>query len=128
MGAPRTGRISAVDLQPDSADVCIDLSGGEVLNMSCNLLVAADGANSGVRDMVGISASRVDYEQVAVVGNLQPEKAPEKAGFGRLCYRTSAGARWPEASAGLDSEKRLRWRTRRTSRGVSRKSKESSRT
>jgi 2-octaprenyl-6-methoxyphenol hydroxylase len=52
--------------------------------LSSRLLVAADGANSTVRDMIGISASRVDYEQWAVVGNLLPEKDPDNRAFERF--------------------------------------------
>jgi 2-octaprenyl-6-methoxyphenol hydroxylase len=52
--------------------------------LSSRLLVAADGANSSVRDMIGISASRVDYEQWAVVGNLLPEKDPDNRAFERF--------------------------------------------
>jgi 2-octaprenyl-6-methoxyphenol hydroxylase len=53
-------------------------------SLSCRLLVAADGANSTARDMIGISASRVDYEQWAVVGNLLPEKDPDNRAFERF--------------------------------------------
>ena len=42
--------------------------------LRCRLLVAADGARSPVRDMLGISAERVQYGQQAIIGNLQPEK------------------------------------------------------
>ena len=52
--------------------------------LTCKLLVAADGANSNVRDMIGISASRVDYEQWAVVGNVLPEKAPDNRAYERF--------------------------------------------
>ena len=52
--------------------------------LTCQLLVAADGANSAVRDMIGISASRVDYEQWAVVGNVLPEKAPDNRAYERF--------------------------------------------
>ncbi|MDG2376575.1 MAG: 2-octaprenyl-6-methoxyphenyl hydroxylase, partial [Woeseiaceae bacterium] len=48
------------------------------------LLVAADGANSAVRDMIGISARGVDYEQWAVIGNLLPEQAPANRAFERF--------------------------------------------
>ena len=48
------------------------------------LLIAADGANSAVRDMVGIGAQRVDYEQWAVIGNLLPDKAPANRAFERF--------------------------------------------
>jgi 2-octaprenyl-6-methoxyphenol hydroxylase len=52
--------------------------------LTCKLLVAADGANSGVREMIGISASRVDYEQWAVIGNVLPEKAPDNRAYERF--------------------------------------------
>ena len=78
------GKITAVDMQPDSATVSVELSNGKLQELSCNLLVASDGANSSVRDMVGISASKIDYEQIAVVGNLLPEKPPENRAFERF--------------------------------------------
>lgn len=57
---------------------------GAQRELGCRLLVAADGANSSVREMIGISASRVDYQQWAVVGNVLPEKAPENRAFERF--------------------------------------------
>jgi 2-octaprenyl-6-methoxyphenol hydroxylase len=61
----------------------IEESGGR-RTLTCKLLVAADGANSSVRDMIGISASRVDYEQVAVIGNVLPDIAPQNRAFERF--------------------------------------------
>jgi 2-octaprenyl-6-methoxyphenol hydroxylase len=58
--------------------------GGEQRTLTCRLLVAADGANSTVRDMIGISATRVDYEQWAVIGNVLPEKDPGHRAFERF--------------------------------------------
>lgn len=49
-----------------------------------HLLVAADGANSAVREMVGISARRVDYAQWAIIGNLLPEQSPANRAFERF--------------------------------------------
>ena len=78
------GRINAVQINPDAAAVTVDEPDGQSRGLSCNLLVAADGANSTIRDMVGISASKIDYEQVAVVGNLQAEKTPDNRAFERF--------------------------------------------
>ncbi len=78
------GKITAVEMQPDSAIVSVEAPDGSSRMLRCNLLVASDGANSAVRNMVGISASRVDYEQIAVVGNLKPEKLPENCAFERF--------------------------------------------
>ena len=77
------GTITAVAQRDDSVAVTVSQESGERV-CTGSLLVAADGANSTVRDLVGISASRVDYEQWAVIGNLQPEKAPENRAFERF--------------------------------------------
>ena len=78
------GKVGAVDLRPQMVAVGIEEPDGRTRNLTCNLLVAADGADSAVREMVGISASRVDYEQLAVVGNLKPEKPPMNRAFERF--------------------------------------------
>jgi 2-octaprenyl-6-methoxyphenol hydroxylase len=78
------GEITEVDLHPGMAAVRIDEPDGKSRNLTCDLLVAADGTNSAVRELVGISASRIDYEQLAVVGNLKPEKAPMNRAFERF--------------------------------------------
>ncbi len=78
------GKISSVELQPDRAIVAVEALDGTSRTLSCRLLVACDGANSAVRDMVGISVSRVDYEQTAVIGNLWPERPPENRAFERF--------------------------------------------
>ncbi len=78
------GKIAAVELHPEKATVTVDAPDGRSQDLSCSLLVASDGANSAVRDMVGISAAQVDYGQTAVVGNLQPEKPSEHRAFERF--------------------------------------------
>ena len=52
--------------------------------MTCRLLVAADGANSKVRDMIGISATRVAYDQMAIIGNLLPERPLQNIAYERF--------------------------------------------
>jgi 2-octaprenyl-6-methoxyphenol hydroxylase len=77
------GRIAGVSLNDRVATVTVGEETGES-ELTCRLLVAADGANSSVRDMIGIGASRVDYDQWAVIGNLLPEKAHEYRAFERF--------------------------------------------
>jgi 2-octaprenyl-6-methoxyphenol hydroxylase len=77
------GTISAVNLGDEQVEVTVD-EGSSAKRMTCRLLVAADGANSAVRDMIGISATRVDYEQWAIIGNLLPEKKPDNRAFERF--------------------------------------------
>ena len=76
-------KISAVRARDEEVIATVDEAGGQ-RQLTCRLLVAADGANSTVRDMIGISASRVDYDQWAVVGNVLPEKAPDNRAFERF--------------------------------------------
>jgi 2-octaprenyl-6-methoxyphenol hydroxylase len=76
-------RIRAVERGNEHVIVVCDSKAGPV-SRSCRLLVAADGARSAVRDMLGISASSVDYEQLAVTGNLLPEKPPDNCAFERF--------------------------------------------
>ncbi len=76
-------RITAVWTGEESATATlVEASGSR--DVTGRLLVAADGANSAVRDMIGISARRVDYEQWAVIGNLLPEQAPANRAFERF--------------------------------------------
>jgi len=67
-------KIIEVDLAPDSATAVIESADGAQQTLTCDLLVAADGANSSVREMMGITARKSDYGQRAIIGNLLPEK------------------------------------------------------
>jgi 2-octaprenyl-6-methoxyphenol hydroxylase len=77
-------RVAAVDLSPDAAKVDIEAEDGQAQSLSCRLLVAADGANSAVREMLGITASKSSYEQHAVIGNLLPEKPINNTAYERF--------------------------------------------
>jgi len=76
-------RITAARLSADNATVTVDADGVE-RELSCNLLVAADGANSSVRRMIGITADQVAYEQRAVIGNLLPERRLDGCAYERF--------------------------------------------
>ena len=67
-------RIVGLELGPDRAMATVADADGETRALSCDLLVASDGANSAVREMMGITAQKSDYGQRAVIGNLLPEK------------------------------------------------------
>jgi len=77
------GTITAVTPGDEQAEVTVGRQPGSK-KITCKLLVAADGANSAVRNMVGISASRMEYDQWAIIGNLLPEKAPLNRAFERF--------------------------------------------
>lgn len=76
-------RITAVRSDDDAQRVSIE-KGDRDLELSCRLLVAADGANSSVREMIGIGATRVDYQQMAVIGNLLPQKPMKNIAYERF--------------------------------------------
>ena len=66
-------RIESLALGPDHAVATLDSDNGQ-RELTGKLMVAADGANSSVRDMMGISVQKRAYDQRAIVGNLQSEK------------------------------------------------------
>jgi 2-octaprenyl-6-methoxyphenol hydroxylase len=77
-------RIVDVSPAPDLATATVESEDGEQSVISCKLLVAADGANSAVRDMLGIGAERQPYGQRAIIGNLLPEKAHDNVAYERF--------------------------------------------
>lgn len=78
------GRIVAAKTSPDCVNVGIEAGDGEHRELSCDLLVAADGANSAVRTMLGIAATQTGYGQHAVIGNLLTERPLEHAAYERF--------------------------------------------
>ncbi|MEE8427276.1 MAG: 2-octaprenyl-6-methoxyphenyl hydroxylase [Woeseiaceae bacterium] len=77
-------RVVSVDTGEDAAAAIIEDSDGQQQRLTCKLLVAADGANSTVRRMLGITASQVQYGQHAVIGNLKTEKALDNTAYERF--------------------------------------------
>lgn len=69
----------------DTAGARVTLT-GEVGNQVLNgrLVIAADGADSPVRAMLGIDAHRVDYGQAAVVTAVTPTRAPDGTAYERF--------------------------------------------
>lgn len=77
-------RIVDIELAPDMATAVVEHADGEQDELNCSLLVAADGANSAVREMMGITAQKSLYEQRAVIGNLLPEKDIDSIAYERF--------------------------------------------
>lgn len=65
-------RITAVEMRENHAVVTVVGQSVE-RTLTCSLLVAADGAGSTVRELLGIRARHIDYGQRAITGNLVPE-------------------------------------------------------
>ena len=68
----------------DDAGLVAVEQNGRRQELRCRLLVAADGAHSRVRNMIGISAGKVDYNQMAIVGNLLPQKQINNIAYERF--------------------------------------------
>lgn len=66
--------VERVSVGPDAATVTVTQADGGTQRIDSRLLVAADGARSSVRGMLGIGARQRDYGQHAVIGNLLPER------------------------------------------------------
>jgi 2-octaprenyl-6-methoxyphenol hydroxylase len=63
-----------VQLQQGTDKIDLSLSSqGSMRELSCKLLVVADGARSGLRDQLGISTAFTDYRQTAIVSNVSPQ-------------------------------------------------------
>ena len=77
-------RIVDVELARDAARASLELASGERQTLTSSLLVAADGANSAVRNMLGITARQSSYGQRAVIGNLLTEKAVDNVAYERF--------------------------------------------
>ena len=77
-------RIVDVELSPDKAAAEVEFVDGKQQTLTCDLLVASDGANSAVREMMGITAQKSHYGQCAVIGNLLPEKDINNVAYERF--------------------------------------------
>jgi len=55
-----------------------------LLNLSCSLLIAADGDNSSIRELSGISVTRKSYHQNAIVANIRCELPHQHVAYERF--------------------------------------------
>jgi len=78
------GRIVDIGLAPERATAIVELAGGVRRDLACKLLVAADGAGSAVREMMGISVLKSEYGQRAIIGNVLPGNRLENRAFERF--------------------------------------------
>ena len=77
-------KVVDIDTAGHAASVTIESGDNEQRELGCQLLVAADGANSTLRPMLGICATKTDYGQHAVIGNLLPEKPLDNCAYERF--------------------------------------------
>lgn len=76
--------VNAVSVGPGRAAVEVACDGRSPTTLTSNLLVAADGSNSTVREMLGITVRQSDYRQQAIIGNLQPDRPLPNVAYERF--------------------------------------------
>ena len=79
--------ITDVDIGSEHVNVHVEHDNASSEWLSGRLLIAADGAASSVRSMMGIAAQRSEYGQRAIVGNLIPEKPIDHQAYERFTER-----------------------------------------
>ena len=67
-----------------SANVRVEITAPDRHVLEGRLLVAADGARSTVRELLGVSSATWDYRQTAVVANVSPEKPHDHVAYERF--------------------------------------------
>jgi 2-octaprenyl-6-methoxyphenol hydroxylase len=77
-------KVVDIDTGGDSARATVAAGGTDRQELDCQLLVAADGAHSELRPMMGICATKTDYGQHAIIGNLLPEKPLDNCAYERF--------------------------------------------
>ena len=65
-------RLEKLAIEPEAACATIRFGDERTVELRAGLLVAADGANSPVREQLGIAALRWEYGQQAVIANVTP--------------------------------------------------------
>lgn len=75
--------VTDVEITDSSASVTVNIDGVDKV-INSKLLVAADGAESRTRDILGIKATVKDYQQVAIVSNVMPELPHENTAYERF--------------------------------------------
>ena len=89
--------VTSLSNTTDGVTVSIS-SDGDTQTIDADLLIAADGAKSGVRSMLGISVDQKDYDQCAVIANVTTAKDHHNVAYERF---TDSGPLamlplWPE--------------------------------
>jgi ubiquinone biosynthesis UbiH/UbiF/VisC/COQ6 family hydroxylase len=96
--------VETVTFAADAASVCIK-EGEETRKLTTRLLVVADGARSSLRDSLGIASEQRDYDQHAVIANVQSQLPHNGRAFerftanGPLAFLPTGGEARPDLSA-----------------------------
>ena len=75
--------VTDVEISDSHTSVTVNIDGADKI-ITSKLLVAADGVDSRTRAMLGIKATVKDYEQVAIVSNVIPERPHNDTAYERF--------------------------------------------
>lgn len=92
--------VEALEQDPSEARCRIAIEGARH-EVAAALVVVADGAGSRLRDHLGVSASRWEYGQSAVIANVTSERAAEGWAFERFCEQGPIALLPRATSAGI---------------------------
>ena len=111
----RQGRVELIspakvmDAKPDAGGASLTLQGAETDELRAGLLVVADGADSGLRQALGVAVSEKPYRQHALVTNVGFAQPHRGCAYERFTDKgpsavTAAGCRWlrPSQCPGVD--------------------------
>ena len=76
-------RVAGLELGAEAVSLALE-GGADIDALDARLVVAADGADSTVRELLGIATERRDYAQTAVICNITPEAHHEGRAFERF--------------------------------------------
>ena len=77
-------RLEQVAIEPEAACAMVRFGEERTVELRAQLLVAADGARSPVREQLGIAALRWDYGQQAVIANVTPGLLHDNVAYERF--------------------------------------------
>jgi len=77
-------RVTRVVADDRAINLRVGVTDGRETELSARLLVAADGANSAIRDAVGIAAETWDYSQTAIITNVACQRPHRNVAFERF--------------------------------------------
>lgn len=77
-------QVDEVAAETDRVDLRLTRGDGSVCELTTRLLVAADGAQSSMRSILGIAATTWDYEQSAIVTNVGTRKFHDHVAYERF--------------------------------------------
>ncbi|HFE38414.1 MAG TPA: 2-octaprenyl-6-methoxyphenyl hydroxylase [Gammaproteobacteria bacterium] len=76
-------KLAALKIHTDVATLRLE-KGEDTRQLTCKLVVGADGGNSKVREILGIKAKTKDYQQTAIISNVSPGKAHHNIAYERF--------------------------------------------